>query len=153
MKILIASEHAGFVLKEYLFPALREDGYDITDGGVYSNETSDYPLVAEKSCKLLTAGEYQYGILICGTGIGMSIAANKIIGIRAALCTDLYSAKMTREHNDANVLCLAAWKTADRYSLEIAKIFLSTAFTGDRHIRRVNQISQIEHRELGSKLE
>ena len=153
MKILIASEHAGYVLKEFLYHALREGGYDITDGGVYSNETSDYPIVAEKSCRLLVSGEYQYCILVCGTGIGMSIAANKVVGIRAALCTDLFSARMTREHNDANVLCLAAWKTADRYSLEITKTFLSTAFTGDRHIRRVNQISQIERRELGSKLE
>ena len=147
MKIIIASEHAGFTLKEYLYRLLREDGYDISDGGVYSNATSDYPLVAEKICDSIISGEYDYGILLCGTGIGMSIAANKIAGIRAALCGDIYSARMTREHNDANVLCLAAWLTADRYSAEIAKTFLNTEFTGGRHIPRLEQITQIERRE------
>ena len=106
MNIAIASDHAGFPLKNVLVDYVTELGHSIDDLGCYSTQSTDYPIYAEKLCRAIVAGQYERGILVCGTGIGVSIAANKIPGIRAALCADCYSAEMSREHNDANVLCL-----------------------------------------------
>lgn len=148
-KYVIASEHAGYSLKEYLLDALRKDGFDMTDVGVQSEEPADYPFIAEDLCKLVLSGEYRFGILICGTGVGMSMAANKVVGVRAALCPDIYTARLTREHNDANVLCLAGWLTAGRHALEIAKTFIGAEFTGGRHIPRLEKLAAVESRGIG----
>ena len=142
--IAIASEHAGFDLKEFLIDALGEIGYNVHDLGISKGELLDYPRVAYNLCNLLIDGQYSRGILICGTGIGMSIAANKIRGVRAALCTDIFSASMARLHNDANVLCLGSRITAQYLSLEIVKTFLKTTFEGGRHIQRVENITFLE---------
>jgi ribose 5-phosphate isomerase B len=149
MKILIGSEHAGYDLKNYLVNALKKDEVDVTDNGVYTNEPSDYPFIAERVCNAVVSGDYKFGVLICGTGIGMSITANKVIGIRAALCSDLYTAKMTREHNDANILCLAARVIANEYAHEIVKVFLDAEFAGGRHIARLDKLYIVEHRGVG----
>jgi ribose 5-phosphate isomerase B len=145
-KIAIASEHAGYDLKEKLVTYLREKGVALDDLGARSDQPIDYPSVASDLAERVAQGEYSRGILICGTGIGMSIAAGKVPGIRAALCTDPYMARMCREHNDANVLCLGAWITGSRLSMAIVDAYLETEFAGDRHQRRVSQIREIERR-------
>jgi ribose 5-phosphate isomerase B len=146
MRIAIASEHAGFELKEKLVTHLRGKGISLDDLGARSDQPIDYPAVASDLAERVARGEYTRGILICGTGIGMSIAAGKIPGIRAALCTDPFMARMCREHNDANVLCLGAWITGSRLSIAIVDAYLETRFAGDRHQRRVSQIREIELR-------
>lgn len=143
-KIAIASEHAGYHLKEFLKPVLSEEGFEALDLGVGSDQPVDYPLIAEELANAVISEKAEKGILICGTGIGMSIAANKVRGIRAAHCTDLFTAKMTRLHNDANILCLGAWLTGERLSKEIALTFLNTEFEGGRHIPRIEKITLVE---------
>jgi ribose 5-phosphate isomerase B len=144
-KIVIASDHAGFDLKNIVKSQLTADNYEIYDVGTYTKDSCDYPIFAEKACKYLLDGNADLCILICGTGIGMSIAANKIKGIRAACCSDTYSAKYTRLHNDANTLCMGARVIGEGLAYEIAKIFLETEFEGGKHQRRVNLISEIEN--------
>jgi ribose 5-phosphate isomerase B len=144
-KIVIASDHAGFDLKNIVKSQLTADNYEIYDAGTYTKDSCDYPIFAEKACKYLLDGNADLCILICGTGIGMSIAANKIKGIRAACCSDTYSAKYTRLHNDANTLCMGARVIGEGLAYEIAKIFLETEFEGGKHQRRVNLISEIEN--------
>ncbi len=144
MKIAIASEHAGFELKEKLVSYLREKGMVVDDLGARSDQPIDYPFLAAGLAEKVAAGEYERGILICGTGIGMSLAAGKVPGARAALCTDPFMARMSREHNDANVLCLGAWITGLRLSYAIVDEYLESQFTGGRHNRRLEQITQIE---------
>ena len=146
MKIAIASEHAGYDLKEKLVTYLRGKGMALDDLGARSDQPIDYPPVASDLAERVAQGEYTRGILICGTGIGMSIAAGKVPGIRAALCTDPYMARMCREHNDANVLCLGAWITGSRLSFAIVDTYLETEFAGERHQRRVSQIGEIERK-------
>lgn len=143
-KIAIASEHAGYPLKEFLKPVLAGEGFEVLDLGVDSDQPVDYPLIAEELANTVISEKAEMGILICGTGIGMSIAANKVRGIRAAHCTDLFTAKMTRLHNDANILCLGAWLTGDRISKEIVLTFLNTEFEGGRHIPRIEKITLVE---------
>ena len=127
-KIVMASDHAGFDLKNTLVEQLKNDGYDVEDAGTHSKDSCDYPVFAEKACRYMLDGKAELCILVCGTGIGMSMAANKVKGIRAACCSDTYSAKYTRLHNDANVLCMGARVVGEGLAYEIAKVFLETEF-------------------------
>ena len=145
-KIVMASDHAGFDLKNTLVEQLKNDGYDVEDAGTYSKDSCDYPVFAEKACSYMLDGKAELCILVCGTGIGMSMAANKIKGIRAACCSDTYSAKYTRLHNDANVLCMGARVVGEGLAYEIAKVFLETEFEGGKHLRRINLISDLENK-------
>lgn len=151
MKLAIASEHAGFSLKNDIFKYLREKGIQVEDLGVYSDGPVDYPLIAAGLGERVVEGEFSKGILICGTGIGMSIAAGKVPRIRAALCTDPYMAKMAREHNNSNVLCLGAWITGLKLSFAIVDAFLQSEFTENQHTRRIDLINQLEDR-YGSRI-
>ncbi|MCM8772240.1 MAG: ribose 5-phosphate isomerase B [Candidatus Omnitrophica bacterium] len=145
MKIGIASDHAGYELKEYLKINLQKDGYEIIDYGPFLKKVVDYPDYAEKVAKGILNKEIEYGILICGTGIGMDIVANKFNGIRAARCCSTYDAFLARQHNDANVLTLGGRLIGKELALEIAKIFLSTPFSKGRHLKRVNKIKKIDN--------
>ena len=137
----IGSDHGGFALKEAIKKHLEERGLEYKDFGTYSSASCDYPVYGRAVAKAVAAGECQLGILICGTGIGISITANKIKGVRAALCGDCFSAEATRLHNDANILALGARVTAEGLALKIVDTFLDTEFSGDeRHIRRIGLI-------------
>lgn len=142
--IAIGSDHGGINLKGYIERFLVRMGYEYKDFGTYDTNSCDYPDIAEKVCKSITSGECERGILICGTGIGMSIAANKIDGIRAAHATDTYSSKMAREHNNANVLCLGERITGCDLALEIVNSYLNAEFQGGRHAQRVEKIMNLE---------
>lgn len=145
LTISIGSDHAGYPLKEKIKEFLLSRGYRVIDFGTTSTESTDYPLFAKEVCLAIQRGEAQRGILICGTGIGMSITANKFKGIRAALCLNEYMARMSRKHNDANVLCLGDRIIGDDLALSIVEAWLSTDFEGGRHERRVNLIKEIEN--------
>lgn len=139
--IAVACDHGGFALKSEIRKHLVERGFDIKDFGCYDDKSCDFPDYAQPAALAVKDGECEKAILICGTGIGMSIAANKIPGIRAALCGDCFSAQATREHNNANVLCLGARVTGPSLALKIVDIFLDTPFSGDpRHVRRISKI-------------
>ena len=143
--IAIASDHGGFAMKEELIAHLRSQGVQLEDLGCYSEDSVDYPIYAEKVCQGIVAGTYERGILVCGTGIGMSIAANKIPGIRASLCADCYSAQMTREHNDSNVLCLGGRTTGIELAKLIADTYLKASYSGlEKHTRRISMITGLE---------
>lgn len=145
MKIVLASDHAGFDLKEIIKEDLSNKGYNIEDLGTYTTDSVDYPDYALKAAKVVAAGEADKGIVICGTGIGISISANKFKGIRCALCSDVYSAKMTRAHNDSNMLALGGRVIGRDLALEIVYAWLDTEFEGGRHARRVGKIMDIEN--------
>jgi len=144
--IAIGCDHAGCELKQTIINAFSEKGFEFKDMGCAPGEKCDYPDMAEAVCSEITSGKCEKGILICGTGIGMSIAANKIKGIRASLCADCFSAKYTRLHNDANVICLGARTLGPGLAVELADIFLNTEFEGGRHQRRVDLITKIENK-------
>jgi len=146
MKVIIASDHAAVDFKKDIIDHLEKKGITVLNAGTDDPKSScDYPDFAVKVCEAVLAGKADFGILICGTGIGMSIAANKFKGIRCALCGDTFSAKATREHNDANILALGARVISKDLSLEIADIFLSAKFSGDeRHIKRIEKIAELE---------
>lgn len=146
MKIALGSDHGGFQLKDEIKKLLVATGIDYHDFGTNSEESVDYPDFARPVAEGVSKGDFDRGILICGTGIGMSIAANKVTGIRAALCHDCFSAKATREHNDSNVLCLGERVIGRGLALEIVKIWLDTEFAGDRHQRRIDKITALEGR-------
>ena len=137
-KIIIASDHAGFDLKCKILNHLTSKGYDIFDNGTYSNEAVDYPIIAKDTAKKVASGQYQKGILICGSGIGMSIAANKIKGIRSVVCSDTTSARFSRLHNDANILCFGERIIGEYLAKDICDIWLNTEFEAERHLKRVN---------------
>lgn len=141
--IAIGSDHGGYSLKCEIMKYLDEKGIEYKDVGC-NGESCDYPDIAVKVCAMINGGEAQKGILVCGTGIGISIAANKIDGIRAAVCTDEYTAKYTRLHNDANVLCMGGRVIGGGLAVEITEVFLGTEFEGGRHARRVDKISALE---------
>lgn len=141
--IAIGCDHAGYDMKKELMEILGEKGYEFKDSGC-NGEKCDYPDIAEKVCEDVLSGGCEYGILICGTGIGMSIAANKIKGIRAALCTDSFSTKYTRLHNNANVMCMGARTLGKGLAAELAEIFLTTGFEGGRHQKRLDLIDKLE---------
>ena len=139
--IAIGSDHGGFELKEKLMEHLSERGLEYKDFGTYSSASCDYPVYAKAVANAVASGECDRGIIICGTGIGVSITANKVRGIRAALCGDCFSAEATRQHNDANVLCMGARVVVEGLALKIADTFLDTPFSNDeRHIRRISMI-------------
>lgn len=142
--IAIGSDHGGYELKEQLLQFLEENGYETEDCGTFSGESVDYPDIAEKVAKVVLTGEAQRGILVCGTGIGISIAANKINGIRAAHCTDPYSARMAREHNNANIIALGGRITGTELAIEILRAYLDAEFQGGRHQRRIDKITALE---------
>ncbi|NDB81953.1 MAG: ribose 5-phosphate isomerase B [Alphaproteobacteria bacterium] len=141
MIISIASDHAGFKLKSYLKAKLEKMGHSIKDEGCDSQDSCDYPDYARKTCDSIIAQNADFGILICGTGIGMSICANRFSNIRAALCLQEEMSRKAREHNDANILVLGALHVTRRKSLNITKTFMDTNFEGGRHLRRINKIS------------
>ena len=143
----IGCDHGGFDLKEAVRKHLEEQGIACRDFGSYTPERCDYPVVAEAVARAVVAGEVEKGILICGTGIGVSIAANKVQGVRAALCGDCYSAEYTRRHNDANILTMGARVTGSGLACKIVDTFLSTGFDGSYHADRVALIADIERRE------
>lgn len=145
--VVIASDHAGFELKEEIRKHLLETGVELIDVGVYENMSCDYPAQAALACEKIASGECDKGILCCGTGVGISIAANKVRGIRAACCSDYFSAKYTRLHNNANVLCLGGRVIGPGLAIELADVFLNTKFEGGRHQRRVDMISEMERKD------
>ena len=143
-KIVIGSDHAGYDLKLKVIDKLESKGIMVKDVGTYSTDSCDYPTYADAVCKAIQLGEFEMGILICGTGIGMSIAANKHAGIRAACCSDIYSAKLTRQHNNANVLCFGARVIGDEIAYELVDTFINTDFLGgERHLRRVKMLDDL----------
>ena len=144
MTVVLGADHAGLPLKNSIKALLEGEGYKTFDVGTYTADSCDYPVYAEKTCRALLDGEGTLAILCCGTGIGMSMAANKIKGIRAACCSDIFSAKFTRLHNDANVLCLGARVLGEGLAWELVKVFVETGFEGGKHARRVGLISDLE---------
>lgn len=146
MKIALGSDHGGFELKGEIISFLKDNGYEIKDFGTNSTDSCDYADYAIKVSEAVAAKECDFGILICGTGIGIGIAANKVPGIRAALCSDTFSAHATREHNNANILTMGQRVVGVGLALDIVKTFLTSEFEGDRHIRRIEKISEIERK-------
>lgn len=144
MNIAIGCDHGGLEHKNAIAQHLKERGFEVTDFGIFEAVSVDYPDIAEKVCADVVGGNSKLGILVCGTGIGMSMAANKIKGIRAAACSDHFSAKYTRLHNDANVLCLGGRVIGVGTALELADLFVDTQFEGGRHERRVAKITALE---------
>ena len=142
--IVLASDHAGYPLKQALKARLEEAGYPTVDMGTDSTASCDYPVYAERGCRKLLEGGGDLCILCCGTGVGMSMAANKIRGIRAACCSDVYSARYTRLHNDANVLCLGARVVGEGLAWDLAEAFITTEFEGGKHARRVGLIMDLD---------
>ena len=140
----IGSDHGGFALKQQLMEHLNKEGYVLRDFGCFTEQSCDYPDIAHAVAKAVAAGECENGILICGTGIGMAMAAGKHPGIRAALCGDVYSAKLTRTHNDANILTMGARVIGPGLAEMIADTFLSTPFSNEeRHVRRISRIEEV----------
>jgi len=144
MRIVIGSDHRGVEIKRRLLDQLRSCGHDVLDIGTESAESVDYPDYAYEVAKLVGNGEREFGLLICGTGTGMCIAANKVRGVRAASCQDVLTAEMSRRHNDANVLCLSADLVGEDQMTKMIRLFLETPFDGGRHARRVEKIAKIE---------
>ena len=144
MKVALGCDHGGYHLKNDIIKHLESKNIEVEDFGTYSTESCDYPDYALKVAEEVANKNFDFGILVCGTGIGISIAANKVPGIRAALCSDTFSAHATREHNDANILALGARVVGPGLALDIVDTFLNAKFEGDRHINRINKISQIE---------
>jgi ribose 5-phosphate isomerase B len=145
MKIAIAGDHAGFDLKQQLAEELKKEGYEILDLGAYDAAPSDYPDFARSVGKAVVSGQAERGILVCGSGVGASVAANKIQGIRAAVCHDTYSGHQGVEHDDMNVLCLGSRVIGPAPALEIARAFLKARFSNEeRHLRRVRKVLEIE---------
>ena len=147
MRIAAAADHAGYRLKGVVVEALAGNGHDVSDLGTYSEEPVDYPAVCAAAGRAVSSGRADRAIVIGGSGQGEAIAANKVHGVRAALCLDEFTARLAREHNDANVLALGARILADSFALRIVDIFLTTPFEGDRHQRRLDQLGDIEREE------
>lgn len=144
--VVIGCDHGGYELKLPILAYLNEEGYRVVDVGCDSTDSVDYPLYADKLCKVIADKDADIGILICGTGIGMSIAANKHAGIRAACCENTFSARMTRAHNDANVLCLGARVIGAGLAVDMVELFLNTDFLGGRHEKRVAMLNELDNK-------
>lgn len=144
MKIVIGSDHAGYELKEAIKEKLVNEGHDVNDVGCYSTESVDYPKYGHAVGKAVAAGEAERGIAVCGTGIGISIAANKVPGIRAAVVTSEWQAEMTRAHNDANVLCMGGRVVDQDLAFAMVDKWLNTEFMGDKHLRRINELEDLD---------
>lgn len=143
MKLVVGCDHGALDLKQEMMARLKAAGYEVEDFGCYDTKSVDYPDIAEKVCRAVVAGEYELGLLFCGTGIGMSIAANKVTGIRAALVSDSFSAKMAREHNNANILCMGARVIGSELAWDLLTAHLGSTFAGGRHQDRVDKIGRI----------
>lgn len=144
MRIVMGSDHAAYEMRTMLVAKLREDGYDIVDLGPGSPESTDYPIWGAKVGRAVVDGEGELGIAICGSGVGISIAANKVPGVRAACVSETYSAEMARKHNDANVLCFGARVVGEDVAYAICRAFLDAEFEGGRHARRVGQLTGLD---------
>ncbi len=144
MRVALGCDHGGFQLKEAVKQYLTEKGVLCEDFGTHSTESVDYAPIAAKAARCVAQGKADFGILVCSTGIGISMAANKVKGIRAAVCTDAHCAEMTRRHNNANVLCMGGHVVDKQTALQLVDIFLGTGFDGGRHQHRIDQIAQIE---------
>jgi ribose 5-phosphate isomerase B len=151
MKIVIGNDHRGVEIKLRLLPLLCTMGHEVLDIGTEGAESVDYPDYANEVGKRVSSGEMQRGLLICGTGTGMCIAANKVRNVRAASCQDVLTAEMSRRHNDANVLCLSADLLGEDQMMQMIRIWLDTPFEGGRHARRVEKIAKIEAEQCDSK--
>lgn len=150
MKIAVGADHAGFKQKQYLLEELRRQGYEVIDMGTYSEEPVDYPDEAREVSQAVHNGQAERGILVCGTGLGMSIAANKVPGIRAVVVHDEYTAIVSRSHNDANVLCLGGRVLDPDHALRLAELWLKTKYEGGRHQKRIDKITEIESNSHGT---
>ena len=146
MRIAIGNDHAAVALKVKMKKLLVERRMDCIDFGAAEGEKAEYPIIAEKICEAVTSGKCDRGILLCGTGVGMAIAANKVKGIRAAVCSDVFSARMTVEHNDSNVLCMGGRVVGEGLAADILNAWLDAKFEGERHCARVDMIKDIETR-------
>ena len=144
MKIVIGCDHAGFAIKNAVKAHLESKGIELIDVGTNSAESCHYPVYAHALCETILGGKADLGILICGTGIGMSMAANKHKGIRAACCSDTFSARLTREHNDANVLCFGARVVGEGLAYDLVDLFVSTDYEGGKHARRVAMLDELD---------
>ena len=144
MRIAVGSDHAGFAMKQAIIVLLAELGHSYQDFGCFNTNSIDYPDIGRPVAEAVAKKSFDHGILICSTGIGMSIVANKVPGIRAAVCHDTFSARRAREHNDANVLCLGEWVIGQGVMREIVTTYLSANFTGGRHARRLEKIDAME---------
>jgi ribose 5-phosphate isomerase B len=144
MRIAIGCDHRGLKLKQAITGLLAEMKHYYHDFGCYNSDPVDYPDIAKQVAEAVASGKFDHGILICSSGIGMSIAANKVKGIRAALCCDTFGAEMARRHNDANVLCLGGNAVELGAAMDIVKVYLSSTFEGDRHLRRLEKIRRLE---------
>lgn len=147
MRIAIGADHAGYELKQHIVEYLIAQGHQVQDLGTHGPEQVDYPDFAALVARAVAAGEVERGILICGTGIGMSISANKVRGVRAALCTDCYMARMARQDNDAQILCLGGRVLGLGSALDVVEVFLHSDFLGGRHVQRVDKIGALERKE------
>ncbi len=157
MRIVVGADHAGFPLKSTVVQALREWGHDVVDAGTHSTDPVDFPVITRMVCDPVRNNEFERGVLVCGSGIGASMAANKIPGIRAALCHDVYSAHQSVEHDDANVICLGAQIVGDRLALDLLETFLAATMSPEPHFqRRVQLLAEMElesARELTGKVQ
>jgi ribose 5-phosphate isomerase B len=147
MRIAIGGDHAGFPLKQHLIPVLESWGHEVDDLGTYSTDPVDYPIFCAAVARAVVKGAADKGIVLGGSGQGEQLSANKVHGARAALCNELYTARMARQHNDANVLSMGGRVVADALAEEITRIFLETEFEGGRHVRRLEMIAEIEKEE------
>jgi len=146
MKIALGSDHGGFGLKKEIIKYLEKKNVEVTDFGTYTEDSCDYPDYALKVAEAVADGNFEFGIIVCGTGIGVSIVANKVPGIRAALCSDTFSAHATRQHNNANILTLGARVVGEGLALDIVEVFITAKFEGARHQKRIDKITEIEKR-------
>lgn len=144
MKLAIGSDHVGRLLKLHLKEYLEQQGHELIDVGTDSEERTDYPIYGYKAAQLVISGEVDYGILVCGTGVGISLAANKVDGIRAVVCSEPYSAYMARLHNNANIVSMGARVVGEAVAEQIVDAFLNTNYEGGRHQRRIDMLSEIE---------
>ncbi|MCD7950818.1 MAG: ribose 5-phosphate isomerase B [Erysipelotrichaceae bacterium] len=147
MKIAVACDHGGFRLKNVLIQELQNQGYEVVDFGTYNEDSCDYPDYAVKAARAVASGDCEKGVVVCGTGIGVSITCNKVHGIRCALCHDVFSAKATRAHNDANMLAMGQRVIGEGLAVEILNAWLNTEFEGGRHVQRIEKMMKIEGEE------
>ncbi|MDQ4098798.1 MAG: ribose 5-phosphate isomerase B [Actinomycetota bacterium] len=148
-KIAIGSDHAGYPLKQQLAEHLREEGHEVEDLGTHSEESVDYPEYGALVARAVVGGDADYGVCVCGTGIGIGIAANKVQGARAAVVHDTTSARMARQHNNANVVCVGARLTGPQAAVDAVDAFLAAEFEGGRHQRRIDEISDLDRKRAG----
>jgi len=147
VKIAVACDHGGYRLKNVLIQEMKNQGYEVVDFGTYNEDSCDYPDYAVKAARAVASGDCEKGVVVCGTGIGVSITCNKVHGIRCALCHDVFSAKATRAHNDANMLAMGQRVIGEGLAVEILNAWLNTEFEGGRHVQRIEKMMNIEGEE------